>query len=354
MPKIPITLNKLRTGEIKMNKPTLLTAATLSVLCANAGLADPLRLIVTHTAPPLVPNSVMDLAQELGYFAAEGVDVEIIRVQQTPMAIAALQSGEGDMANVGIDAILQINAQMGKSAVAITSPNKALPFVIAAKTSINSAADLTGHSFGIGRLGSLDHSLSGRVLDQTGVAIDDLDLVALGQPTLRAQALAAGQIDATTMSIGTWMSIPDKTGLHILIDQDTYFAAAPVVNKVIATTPEILQNRREDVVGMVRALTKLSRDFSADPVKWANAMAEHAPQLDAGQRLDLANSFVKSWSVNGGMNAAELEFAQNWHYQNPDFADVARLSLADWTDFTIVSDVLDQIGVVETSDIPGS
>ncbi len=41
------------------------------------------------------------------------------------------------------------------------------------------------------------------------------------------RALAAGQIDATTMSIGVWMSIPDKTGFHILIDQGPYYAAAP-------------------------------------------------------------------------------------------------------------------------------
>ena len=337
-----------------MKRNRMLTFVAVSAFFAQSALADPLRLIVTHTAPPLVPNSVMDLALELGYFAAEGVDLEIIRVQQTPMAIAALQSGEGDMANVGIDAILQINARLGTSAVAITSPNKALPFIIAAKSTITTVPELAGHSFGIGRVGSLDHSLSSRVLQQDGISDENLEFVALGQPKLRAQTLAAGQIDATTMSIGTWMSMPDKAGLHILVDQETYFNAAPVVNKVIATTPAVLETRRDEVVGVVRALTKLSREFSADPAKWANAMAPHAPQLDPDQRLELAQSFVKAWSVNGGMNAAELEFAQNWYYQNPDFADVPPLTLADWTDLTIVGDVLAQIGVVETSDAPGS
>ena len=48
----------------------------------------------------------MDLAVELGYFDREGVEVELVRVQQTPSAVAALQAGEGEMANISVDAAL--------------------------------------------------------------------------------------------------------------------------------------------------------------------------------------------------------------------------------------------------------
>ena len=89
----------------------LFRAATAALLLAGMSMmaqAEPFRLIVTHLEPPLVPNSVMDLAVELGYFEREGVDVELVRVQQTPSAIAAIQSGEGEMANVGLDALIQL------------------------------------------------------------------------------------------------------------------------------------------------------------------------------------------------------------------------------------------------------
>lgn len=43
--------------------------------------AEPFRLIVTDLEPPLVPNSIMDLALSLGYFEREGVEVELVRVQ---------------------------------------------------------------------------------------------------------------------------------------------------------------------------------------------------------------------------------------------------------------------------------
>ena len=114
-------------------------------LMTGAGLAqssEPFRLILTHLEPPLVPNSVMDLAAELGYFEAEGVDVELVRVQQTPSAIAALQSGEGEMANIGVDALLQVIHNGATDFRAVTSPNKSLPFLIASKDDIATPADL--------------------------------------------------------------------------------------------------------------------------------------------------------------------------------------------------------------------
>jgi NitT/TauT family transport system substrate-binding protein len=50
----------------------------------------------------------MDMAVQLGVFEKEGVEVELVRVQQTPSAIAALRAGEGEMANVSVDAVLQL------------------------------------------------------------------------------------------------------------------------------------------------------------------------------------------------------------------------------------------------------
>ena len=110
----------------------------------------------------------MDLASTLGYFEREGVDVELVRVQQTPSAVAALQAGEGEMANVSVDAALQLVARDQMELKAVVSPNKSLPFLIAGKDEIAALADLAGRSFGVGRVGSLDHTLERRVLASRG------------------------------------------------------------------------------------------------------------------------------------------------------------------------------------------
>jgi len=331
----------------------LLGAAVALTLAAPAFAQDePFRLIVTHLEPPLVPNSVMDLAVELGYFEREGVNVELVRVQQTPSAIAAIQSGEGEMANVGLDALLQLVARGTTDLKAVTSPNKSLPYLIASKEDIATTADLSGRSFGIGRPGSLDHSLTTRVLATDEVDTDSVDFVSIGQPDIRIQALAAGQIDATTVSIGVWLSLPDKDGLHILVNQDDYYAAAPVVNKVNIVSQAALDNRRDDVVAVIRALTKISRDFAADPSKWVEAIAPFQPNMSTEDLETLAESFAKSWSTNGGMNAEELAYSTEWLYSTEDFKDVPPVEMSSWADLTLVQDVLAELGTDPNMDAP--
>ena len=331
----------------------LLSAITATLLVsASMAAAEPFRLILTHLEPPLVPNSVMDLALELGYFEREGVDVELVRVQQTPSALASILANEGEMANASIDGVLRLLTQGVDSLLAVTSPNKSLPFLIASKSDIATPADLAGHSFGVGRIGSLDHSLSSKVLASEGVDMDSLEVVTLGQPSVRAQALAAGQIDATTMSIGVWLSIPDKTGLSVLIPQGAYYEAAPVVNKVNVVSADVLANRRDEVVAVVRALVKISRDFAADPNAWADAMASYGGNLTPQDMQMLAESFDGSWSINGGISRQELQYTQDWLFQTEDFKDLAPVALSEWVDFSVTDDVLAELDTAPGADQP--
>lgn len=318
--------------------------------CALAQSDAPFRLIVTHLEPPLVPNSVMDLADALGYFDQEGVNVELVRVQQTPSALAALQAGEGEMANIGVDALLQAISAGATDLRAVASPNKALPFLIAARDNITTVENLAGASFGVGRIGSLDHSLSSLVLDSMGADIEQSRIVSLGQPNVRAQALAAGQIDATTMSIGTWLSLADTTGLHVLVDQDAYFAAAPLVNKVNAVPGKVLAERPDEVAAVIRALIRISRDFAADPQLWVDGMSEALPDADTAVLDALVTSFATSWSVNGGMSADELAYTADWLYGTEDFFAVPPLALEDWVSFAPVDAALASLGTADAMD----
>lgn len=327
-------------------------AASLTLLAALIGpaSAEPFRLIVTDLEAPLVPNSVMDLAVSLGYFERENVDVELVRVQQTPLAITALQAGEGEMANIGVDSLLQLVASGQLDLRAVMSPSKSLAFMIVARDSVPDLAGLNGKSFGIGRVGSVDQGLSRQVLASQGVDVDSLEQVALGQPAARAQALAAEQIDATTMSLGTWTTLPDQTGMHVLVDQDAYFKAAPVVSKVNVVLPETLETRRLEVVAVVTALTKLARDIAADPKIWVDAMAEIRPDLERDDLESLAKAYGQSWSVNGGLSAADLQFTAEWNFKSPDFADLEPVDLQRWVDFSIADEVLAELGTLPEMD----
>lgn len=327
------------------------TAGAAAAVGATAAQAqEPFRLIVTELEAPLVPNSVMILADQLGYFEAEGVNVELIQVTDTPLAVAALQSGEGEMANIALDAALQLAANDILDFRAVTVPDKFLPFLIACQEDVESAADMAGRSFGVARVGSLDYTLSSMVMNANEVSPDNVEFVAIGAPPARAEALAAGQIECTTMSIGVWLSIPDHTGLKILVDVGPYGEAAPVVNKANIVTAETLENRADDVEAVVRALIKLSREFNANPQAWVDAMTAARPDQTAENLTTLANSFVGAYSVNGGLVPDQLSFSVGEIFGGEDFAGLTAPEMDEWVDFGPVCAVLAELGVDESAD----
>src|SRR5690606_24751858 len=119
----------------------------------------------------------------------------------------------------------------------------------------------------------------------------------------------------------------------VLVDQDAYYEGAPVVNKVNAVSGDVLAERPEDVEAVIRALTKLSRDFAENPQMWVDAMADVRPDVELETLELLAESFAGSWSTNGGMSASELSFTSDWLYETEDFANFEPLALEDWVDF---------------------
>ena len=137
---------------------------------------------------------------------------------------------------------------------------------------------LEGFTLGIGGVGSLDHSMTRLVLAAHGIDVEKVKMVALGEPHVRALALSTRRIDATTMSIGTWSRFRDRPGLKVLLSDEDYFNAAPVLNKVIVAEQNVLAARGPAVERFVAALVKASRAFAADPGAWVEAM-RHARRM---------------------------------------------------------------------------
>ena len=330
----------------------LMSATLLAVTLALPAHAEALRDLVTDMEVPMVPNSVMELASQEGYFDRAGVEVEFVRVQQTPLAMAALRAGEGEMANVALEALLQATARGATDLRGVMSPNRSLPYLIAGKTEIRELSDLAGKRFGIGRIGSVDHLLSTKVLASAGVDTAKVQFVALGQPQQRAQALVAGQIDATTMGIGTWTAVDDTPGLSILVDVDAYYRAAPIVSKLNIVRTDTLADRREDVEAVIEAIILASRDFSAHPDLWVAAMRKARPDVPEADLAFLARAFAGTWSTDGGISRSELQEAEAWLQQSEDFAGVMPPPLHAWADLVPLERVLAKIGPAGTADVP--
>ncbi len=314
-----------------------LAALLLSLLPSLPAMAEPFRIIVTEPETPLVPNSVIDLADRLGYYRQAGVEVELVRVKATPAAVAALRSGQGEMANIGLDIALQLIARGQMDLKGVISPDKALPFALVSKKDIADPKQLEGKVFGVGQVGSVDYVQSRMVLTRLGVDLDKVRFLAVGQPPIRVQALAAGQIDATAVTIGTWLTMPSQDGLKLLVDQAAYYQAAPLVTKLNVVTAETAKTRQKDVAAVVKAILEASRDFAAKPELWVDAMAKARPDIKRDQLETLAKAYAKSWQTDGGLDEKELEFTTDAFYGSADFKDVPRrVEPKDWIDRSLI------------------
>src|SRR5579859_2896944 len=129
-----------------------------------------LRIGTATTPPPALPESVLWLARDLGFYQKEGLDVDITEVQATPSVIAAMRAGEVDIGDINTEDVVRLTATKDLEMRTIDSPNGRNFFMIVGKSSIGSVLELTGKTFAIARVGSQDHALSTRVLAAKGVS----------------------------------------------------------------------------------------------------------------------------------------------------------------------------------------
>jgi NitT/TauT family transport system substrate-binding protein len=327
------------------------TAAATTPASSAAGLRK-LRLGLSTTPAPALPESVLWLAKDLGFYEREGLDVELVEVEATPSVLTAMQTGGVDVGDVNAQDVIQLTSRKSMDLRAISSPASSNFFLIAARDTVSSLADLDKKPFGIARVGSLDHVLTAKVLEARGRDPAGPSFVAIGAPAVRAQALVAGRIDATTLSIATWATIAHEPGVKVLVNEHDYFAAAPLINKVDAVTSTVAKTKADELRRFTAAIMKSSRMFASDKNAWVQALRVRRPDLDERATADLWDQFGQAWTTNGQMNLAEYRKTSDFLYDTADFQGVPRIEVRDWADTQFVDAVLHDIGILGDLDVP--
>jgi len=319
----------------------------------KAGAPLKLRLGLGSAPAPALPNSVLWLAKDLGFYKREGLDVEITEFQGTPLVMAAMIAGDVDVGNVSTSDVVRMVATKGQPMRAIHSPDARLYFLIAARDEIKSLAGLQGKTFAVSRIGSVDHSLSTTALKAVGVNPANITFVAIGTPSIRAQALVAGRVDATTLSLGTWVTIQKEPGIRVLLDPDTYFDKATVVEKVNAVTSKVMEEKPEQLRRFTAAILKASRYFAEHQEPWVDAITKRRPDVDRKEAANLWNGFRNSWAVNGLINLDTYRKSSEFFYQSGILEKVPKVEVTDWVETRFADQVLKEIGIYSKFDLPG-
>lgn len=197
--------------------PKLLAFLLSAALALPALAATPLKVGYL----PVTGHAKFFIAKEKGFFAAEGLNVELIQFQNSADGLSAIRAGQLDIGAFGTTAPLVhiakgadiriIGGIMGQDAAIITTAEKA--FVI------RKIADLKGKKVATVRLASGDAVLRG-ALNKAGIDWKkELEIFELKNPPAVIEAVKSGQVDAGVVW-GPHDLRAEEQGLKVVIRSD--------------------------------------------------------------------------------------------------------------------------------------
>lgn len=137
------------------------------------------------------------LAEELGYFADEGITVEeYVSVKTGSDAISGMQSGAVNVSHTGVEGLTA--AAKGADIVGIAAGMDASIWTVVAAPDIASWSQLKGKTIALGSVSDITRVVFGQLAQQAGLDPErDLKFVALGPTPQRIAAVQNGQVAAT-------------------------------------------------------------------------------------------------------------------------------------------------------------
>lgn len=254
------TYSPTATGRREVVKGLVALIAGLSLGVSRFSLAQGRRVQLAFCSQLLcvIPYEV---TLRRGYFAEEGLDVELVYTRGGSAAMQALVGGAVDYAATSLDVALQAfarGAEIERFASTGRLPLFALATAPVQAEAITELSDLEGRTVGVSALGNADHALVLYLLEQAGADASTVEFAILG-PNLY-DALRLGQVDAGMVQEPA-LSLLQEEGSRVLVntmdigDAERYLGG-PYEFMGVAVRAAESEARFPEMQSLARALTK--------------------------------------------------------------------------------------------------
>jgi len=284
------------TRKIGFLLPLLFALATpIAGMAASA--STPLRLLYPSFAGSWATAWI---AKEAGYFADEGLDVELVRVGGSSRMVAAMLGGSAPIIQAGAVAALSANVA-GSDVVIIGSTGTVSPFRLMARPEIKQPADLKGKKAGITTFGSTSDQVVRIALKHFNLeANKDVAILTFGAQPEAFAALTNGAVQVAALSYPLYPKA-QKLGMRELVK----FADLGVedINGTVITTRTFLSRQPDIAMRFMRGFARgmhryrTDKDFSKkvlakygkldDDAILEGAWQDYAPTLQKSPRPSL-------------------------------------------------------------------
>jgi NitT/TauT family transport system substrate-binding protein len=204
---------------------TLLAAAAVAAPSLRAqGKLEKTKLAIAVGGKAAFYYLPLTISEQLGYFKAEGLDVEISDFAGGAKALQALMGNSADVVSGAYEHTINMQARnqyiqsivlMGRAPqIAVGVSTKTVP-------NYKGLTDLRGKKIGVSAPGSSTNMVANLVLSRAGVKAADVSYVGVGTGAGALAALRSGQIDVMSNTDPVMTMLEQKGDVRIISDTRT-------------------------------------------------------------------------------------------------------------------------------------
>jgi NitT/TauT family transport system substrate-binding protein len=210
------------------------------------------KLVIGYPAP-VASLGIIDVMRKGGLFKKNGLDVDLVYIQGSPVLTAAMVSGQVPLSFLGGAAIVA-SAVGGADTVYLACGINTLYWRVFSTPDVKTIADLKGKKIGVTTIGSQEDSVIRFFLKERGLNPDrDFAVVAVGGAPTRLAALSKGVIQASTF-IPPQDIAAEKLGLNELIDMSKFGLYNP--GSCFASTKNYVRSHRDAVMRVMKTFVE--------------------------------------------------------------------------------------------------
>jgi NitT/TauT family transport system substrate-binding protein len=250
----------------------IIVALVLSVSSCTSGQQEDTSLRIALL--PIMDTLPLYVAEQEGYFAAEGITVEPVPVKSPTERDALMQANEVDGMLTDLHGVGLFNQETPQVKV-IGMARKAYPdsplfrLLAAPNTDIDTVQDLAGVPIGISQNTVIEY-ITDRMLQQSGLNSDQIVVQEITAIPVRFEQLMAGQVQAATL--------PDPlaqgavaTGANLIVDDSQFTQYS---QSVLVFGMDSIEAKPATLTKFLRAWYKAAADLNQRPEDYRDLLIE--------------------------------------------------------------------------------